>query len=438
MPLALIAAAIASSQVPQVARAAPPLQAEEQLLRHEIAEDIGSDLRPFYASRSYRPLWIGADGRFDPTVDALLRRLDTSELDALKKRKFKSSSLRKALRRAESGKPEDLARAEAKLSETFVRYVQAMRDAPRAEMIYESEALAPVVPVGSVALAAAASEKSLAKYVERMGWMHPLYAPMRDALLDRRLSGRQRSLVWENLGRIRALPAMPADRYILVDAVTARLWMYEDGKPVDSMRVVVGKAETQTPMMAGFVRFAILNPYWNVPPGLVQHTIAANVLDKGIGYLKAGGYQVLSDWSDKPALVDPKTVDWHAVAAGSRQVRVRQLPGGSNFMGKVKFEFPNPEGIYLHDTPNKELMREEARQLSNGCVRLEDADRLGRWLMGKKLPRKVASPEQRVELPQMVPIYITYLTAMPDKNGRIAFHGDVYGRDGLPRIARSD
>jgi murein L,D-transpeptidase YcbB/YkuD len=64
-------------------------------------------------------------------------------------------------------------------------------------------------------------------------------------------------------------------------------------------------------------------------------------------------------------------------------VRVRQLPGGSNFMGRVKFEFPNDFGIYLHDTPEKELMAKDSRQYSSGCVRLEDAQRLGRWLMRK-------------------------------------------------------
>jgi murein L,D-transpeptidase YcbB/YkuD len=103
-------------------------------------------------------------------------------------------------------------------------------------------------------------------------------------------------------------------------------------------------------------------------------------------------------------------------------------------MGKVKFEFPNSQGIYLHDTPNKELLRLDGRQLSNGCVRLEDAARFGRWLLDKRLPATGKKPEQRIDLPQLVPIYITYLTAIPE-NGTIAFHSDVYGRDGATRFA---
>ena len=119
---------------------------------------------------------------------------------------------------------------------------------------------------------------------------------------------------------------------------------------------------------------------------------------------------------------------------GRVQVRVRQLPGGSNFMGKVKFEFPNAQGIYLHDTPDKHLMREDARQFSSGCVRLEDAARLHQWLTGKPLPAKVRQIEQVEPLPEMVPVYITHLTVMPE-GGAIAFHDDPYGRDGLPFAA---
>ena len=102
-------------------------------------------------------------------------------------------------------------------------------------------------------------------------------------------------------------------------------------------------------------------------------------------------------------------------------------------MGKVKYEFPNPQGIYLHDTPDKDLMLEDARQFSNGCIRLEDAERLGRWLLGGELPQ-AGSPETRVNLRQPVPVYITYLTVQSD-GGRLALGSDPYGRDGVGRSA---
>jgi murein L,D-transpeptidase YcbB/YkuD len=96
------------------------------------------------------------------------------------------------------------------------------------------------------------------------------------------------------------------------------------------------------------------------------------------------------------------------VAAGQAKVYVRQRPGPANSLGNYKFELPNGDGIYLHDTPKKELFAQDARNLSHGCVRLEDAQRLARWLLGKD-PPLAANPEEHVLLPKPVPITISYL-----------------------------
>ncbi len=103
--------------------------------------------------------------------------------------------------------------------------------------------------------------------------------------------------------------------------------MYENGAVVDSMRVVVGKPKNATPMMTAFIRYAALNPYWNVPADLTAERIAPNVVKQGVRYLRAKGYEVLSDWGENPTIVDPTTIDWKAVADGRTQIRVRQLPG---------------------------------------------------------------------------------------------------------------
>ena len=236
-------------------------------------------------------------------------------------------------------------------------------------------------------------------------------------------------LIRINMERAQALPADLGERYVLVDAAAARLWMYEDGRPVDSMRVIVGKPEMDTPMMASMIRYAVLNPYWNVPPELVRDRIAPNVLSQGLGYLRDRGYELLSSWDENAPEVDPNTVDWEAVAAGREQLRVRQRPGPGNMMGDVKFRMPNDLGIFLHDTPDRALFNEADRRLSSGCVRLEDAQRLSRWLFGRQVQAPSPDPELRVDLPEPVPIYITYFTAAPGEDGSIAFLGDVYGRD---------
>ena len=253
-----------------------------------------------------------------------------------------------------------------------------------------------------------------------------LAGPLTLAVLNRGSPQLQR-LLRLNLERARALPANLGRRYVLVDAAAARLWMYEDGQAVDSMRVVVGKPSEPTPMMAATMRYVSLNPYWNIPPDLVRRRVADAVLSDGPGVIRARRYEILSDWTENARRVEPSAVDWRAVSAGRQDLRVRQLPGPSNAMGRMKFMFPNELGVYLHDTPERSLLREEARLFSSGCVRLEDAPRLAAWLFGEA-PRRNGEPEQQVDLPQPVPVYLVYLTAAPEPQG-VSLRSDVYNRD---------
>ena len=209
----------------------------------------------------------------------------------------------------------------------------------------------------------------------------------------------------------RAVPAR--GRSIVVDAASARLFMIENGEVVDSMRVIVGKPATATPELRSTIFYATLNPYWNVPVDLARTIVAPNVLKYGTAYLKDRGYEVVDAFSTEASVVSPDSIDWQAVADGSATVHVRQRPGPANSMGQIKFGFPNNDGIFLHDTPKKELFAEENRWLSNGCVRLEDAPRLARWLLGREPQAGGGTPEQFVALPAAVPITITYGDRLP-------------------------
>lgn len=229
-----------------------------------------------------------------------------------------------------------------------------------------------------------------------------------------------------NLDRARLLPG-PGVRHIAVDTAAQQLVYYQDGTEQGRMRVVVGKPEEQTPMLAGVMRYAILNPYWNVPDDLAQRRVVSRV--RAGASLRTLGFEALSGWDAGAQVLDPQAIDWNAVADGAQRIRFRQLPGQGNAMGRVKFMFPNDLGIYLHDTNEPQLMQKASRFFSSGCVRLEDADRLGTWLFGRPLVPQGDAPEQNVPLPQPVPVYLTYLTAQPDGQGGVRFLDDVYGRD---------
>jgi murein L,D-transpeptidase YcbB/YkuD len=204
--------------------------------------------------------------------------------------------------------------------------------------------------------------------------------------------------------------------------------MYEEGRLVDRMRAIVGGAGTQTPMMAALIRYANVNPYWNVPVSLNSTLVAPRVLQQGLGYLSERKYEVFADWTENAPLLDPASVDWQAVKDGKLPLRIGRRPGPGNSMGDIKFMMPNDLGIYLHDTPDKSVFAKEERWISNGCVRLEDAHRLANWLFGAMPKGDNPDVETRVNLPQPVPVFVTYLTASAIGDD-VMFRADPYGRD---------
>ncbi|MEJ7777656.1 MAG: L,D-transpeptidase family protein [Sphingomicrobium sp.] len=230
-----------------------------------------------------------------------------------------------------------------------------------------------------------------------------------------------------NVERARRLPEMGQfQRYVVVDSGSAEIYMYNHDRVADSMRAIVGAPDSKTPMMALLMRGAKVNPYWNVPQDMIADFTAKNVLKQGTSYLKNYHYEVLTGSGAGTVPIDPRNVDWEAVAAGRSSILVRQLPGPWNSMGEIKFETPNQYGIYMHDTPTKSLFANADRWISNGCVRLEDADRFTAWVFGG-MPQSEAR-EKLVPVPSPVPVYMTYLTVEASRDG-VTFRPDPYNFD---------
>ncbi|HEY6047503.1 MAG TPA: L,D-transpeptidase family protein [Sphingomicrobium sp.] len=386
----------------------------------------GQGIEDFYRGRKNAPLWLTPAAGDAP--QQLIALLVSASLDGLNPGKYQVPALQAALQSASNGKRKDVFRADQLFSAAFASYVADLKQDPGVGISWVDPSLKPSAPTPLAALLAAAAAPSLADYVRTMGWMHPYYGELRRAVATHNYtSDHERDVLALNLQRVRVLPASPG-KYVLVNAAQQRLYMFDGGKPVDSMVVVVGKPKWPTPMLAAYIRYAALNPYWYVPPDLAGEDVAQFVVKQGLKYLDDYGYQVVDDWNPNPTIIDPKTVDWKGVLAGKVDVMIRQKPGPKNFMGRMKFMFPNQFGVYLHDNPRRELFLQSSRYFSGGCVRLEDAPRLGRWLFGRDLDWQSAGIEQPVTLANPVPVYITYLTAMPDGQS-IAYFDDVYGRD---------
>jgi len=415
--LALAAAGSAMAQVTSTSPIVPSI----------LASSVVDDYSRFYAASKNAPIWFrSGQAEAGPLLVTILRR---SSIEGFSRGPQLATDVEAALTRAQGADPAAVQDADRVLSRAWVAYVQAIH-APTPGMLYGEKWVTPVVPSTFAILGQALRAPSLVEHLKSVSDINPIYSALRDSALNEAKlpNGGNAARYAANLERARSIPA--TGKFVLVDAATARLWMYENGRPVDSMKVIVGdkqKLGLPTPMIASVIWYATFNPYWHVPDHLVKKTLAPNVMKMGEGYLKKNGYEIVSDWN-ATQILPASSVDWKAAAAGTEHVKIRQLPGPTNSMGKLKFNFANPEGIYLHDTPNKALFAQSNRALSNGCIRLEDAKRLGRWLMGQEPVAPSAAPEQHVTLPKGIPVYVTYLTAQPHI-GEQALVRDVYGWD---------
>ncbi len=362
-------------------------------------------------------------------AEAVLDTLADASADGLDPARYPVAALRARVRQGRVDAGLDIA-----LSRALLGYLRDLRTPGRTRIAYVDAALEPGSVVRETLQAAAATTTAQAR-IAALRRMHPLYEGLRAALAGHRSTGQTppgldaaayAQLLLRNMDRLRALPADPGQRHVLVDTASARLWLYEGGVPVDSMRVIVGKAGMQTPALAGLIRFAVLQPYWNLPPDLIRER-AARVLRQGTDFLQREQLELLSGWEPDARVLDPLEVDWAAVASGVQPIRMRQLPGPENMMGAVKFMLPNRLGIYLHDTPDRGSFSRRDRRLSSGCVRVEDARRLFVWLFGRS-PMQTGQPEQQVALDTPVPVYIVHLTALPE-GGAIRLQRDLYKRD---------
>jgi murein L,D-transpeptidase YcbB/YkuD len=231
-----------------------------------------------------------------------------------------------------------------------------------------------------------------------------------------------------SLERWRWLPRDLGARHILVNIPEMRMDVRDRGKVALTMRTVVGKRDTPTPIFSEYMTYLVFSPYWNVPPGIAStETLPSALADPD--FLARTNMEVL-DSAGSP--VDPALVDLADPA-----YRFRQRPGGTNSLGLVKFMFPNPFNVYLHDTPADSLFARAGRAFSHGCVRLEEPRKLAEYLLqdqpewtAERIDEAMQSGEERtVALRDPVPVYIGYWTAGVSGDGVMQFRKDVYGLD---------
>ncbi len=248
------------------------------------------------------------------------------------------------------------------------------------------------------------------------------------------ISERIRQLA-ASLERCQPLPTVLEKRHILVNIADFTLKLFEDGKPVLSMPVIVGKPYRQTPVFNGLISSLVLNPSWGVPHSIATKDLLPKI-KKNPGYLSQLHLRVFQGGKSNTE-INPATVDWAALSTSRFPYRLRQAPGPSNALGRVKFLFPNPYDVYLHDTPARELFQKDSRTFSSGCIRIAKPLDLAAYLLQgtplgstEALTAAIAREKtQSIPIPSPIAVHIVYMTAWVDSEGVIQFRPDIYNRE---------
>ncbi|MGL4635589.1 MAG: L,D-transpeptidase family protein [Beijerinckiaceae bacterium] len=227
-----------------------------------------------------------------------------------------------------------------------------------------------------------------------------------------------------------------APRYVVVNIPGAVVEAVANGKVERRHLAVVGKKERQSPVISARISSVNLNPHWTVPNSIIRNDIV-KALRKDPLHLNKNNLRTVN-WKGEE--VDPNTVEW--TSKKDPQFLLRQDPGPQNSLGQLKIDMPNAEAVYLHDTPKKELFKQDIRFHSSGCARVSDVRDLAAWLLADQgvdrasIDRDIdAGLRTEIKLKKHVPVAWVYLTAYADSQGRVQFREDIYGLDTPEGIA---
>jgi L,D-transpeptidase YcbB len=236
-----------------------------------------------------------------------------------------------------------------------------------------------------------------------------------------------------NLDRGRVLLQDLPDEFVVVNIAAFTVYYVRGQQIVWHGRAQVGKPYRRTPIFRSEISYVVLNPTWTVPPGIIEHDILpaaqrdpATISRKGLRVLDAQGQEL-----------DPASIDWSRYRSGHIPYTLRQDPGPTNALGRVKLMFANPYQVYLHDTPSQNLFERAERAFSSGCVRVERALELTELVLDDPQQWNAASIASAIEqgelrnitLKRNVPVLLAYWTAWVDPQGRMNFRRDLYGQD---------
>ncbi len=410
-----------------------------------------TDVHKFYAHASGAPVWVdhrGATSRARQAID-LLRSApqhglltQTYRVDDLQR---SADTIRQMPKRATERTPQ-IGELEVGLTAallTLARDVALGRADVSQTPGWKSARTAPDF-VGALYNA---HQGPLTSWLDALRPPHPEYVALQRALAELRTErdanpglpaiDERIHVVELNLNRWRLMPDDLGERHFFINIPQFQLVARESGKSVLDMRVVVGRPADKTPIFSDEMESVVFSPYWNIPERIAQSETAPAVM-RDSQYLERQNIEVLRASSRGLETIDAGEVDWENPEA-LRKVVLRQQPGPGNALGGVKFLFPNPFDVYVHDTPAGRLFARTSRAFSHGCIRIEQPETLAQYVLRDQPEwdaQRIAlamglGTERHVKLNRKIPVHIVYFTAWVDDQGHLQFAPDIYKYDQL-------
>jgi murein L,D-transpeptidase YcbB/YkuD len=397
--------------------------------------------RQFYEGRQFTPAWVNGDAPAPQLVD-LLQQLEASTRHGLDPASYGTRALTNARAQAtdKSGTthfPIDaVPELDARATYAYLRYAADLLGwTHSAHDVYENWLVKPKKDDLVARLSRAVDAGRVGDTLEALAPTHPQYKGLQAALAEERAhpDGHLEQLEM-NLERWRWAPRDLGDRYILVNVPAYQMQVVDHGAPVLAMRVIVGSPENPTPLFSDEMTYVVFSPYWNIPESIIRKETIPHMV-KDPDYLERNHIEVLG--TSGKEVMDASAIDWSDESAVEK-LHFRQAPGPENALGLVKFIFPNHFNVYLHDTPNDRLFSKPQRDLSHGCIRVENPVGLANYVLRGRpewTPERIdaamhAETAETVTLKQKLPVHIGYWTAWVEPDGKtVTYTDDPYGID---------
>ena len=242
-----------------------------------------------------------------------------------------------------------------------------------------------------------------------------------------------------NAVRLRSMSGNLGNRFVVCNLPAAHIEAIEGGVAVSRHTAVVGKPDRASPDINSRIVEINFNPYWTVPVSIVRRDLIPKMQAEP-DYLEKNQIRIFDPKGNE---LTPAQINWYSEEAVN--YRFKQDPGDLNSLGSIRINFPSKDGVYMHDTPSKNLFGEDFRFHSSGCVRVQNVRELVNWLLVEtpgwsrnEIDQVIKSGERKdAKVARPVPLYWVYVTAWATPDGVVQFRDDIYNRDGLGPVATS-